>query len=127
MRSGPTELGEHDVSVALDEEGVAGTAQDVQRDLVRHRRRRQKDRLLLAEELGPDPLELVDGRVLALLLVADDRGGDRLPHPGRGLGKRVGAQIDHRNANSALGGLPWEGDSRRASRTPITEARGLWK
>ena len=40
-------------------------------------------------------LELVDGRILALLLVADRRGGDRRAHP-RGRPRRgVGAEVDH--------------------------------
>ena len=95
MRGRAAELGEHDVGVPLDEQRVARAAEDLQRDLVRHRRRREEDRLLLAEELRPPPLELVDGRVLALLLVADGRVRDRLPHRCGRLGQGVGAKIDH--------------------------------
>ena len=56
--------------MALDEERVAGCAKDVEGDLVRHRRRRQEHRFLVAEELGASPLELVDRGILPLLLVA---------------------------------------------------------
>ena len=59
-----------------------GSVRIAQRDLVRHRRRRQVDRVLLAEQLRAAPLELEDGRVLALLLVADLRVRHRLAHPG---------------------------------------------
>jgi hypothetical protein len=95
VRRRAAELGQHDVSVALDEKRVAGAAEDLQRDLVRHRRGRQEDGLLMAEELRPAPLELVDRRVLPFLVVADGGARDRLPHLGRGLGQRVGAKIDH--------------------------------
>ena len=57
---------------------VAGLGEDPERDLVRHRRRRQVDRRLLAEQLRGARLELDHRRVLALLLVADDRVRDRL-------------------------------------------------
>ena len=60
-----------------------------------HRRRREVDRLRLAEELGPAPLELEHGRVLALLLVADLGARHRRAHRVRRLGLRVGAEIDH--------------------------------
>ena len=97
MRSRSTQLRQHDVGLGLDEQGIAGTAEDVQRDLVGHRRGREKDRLLVPEELGSSPLELVDGRVLALLLVADRGVRDRLAHRLRRLGQRIGAEIDHRS------------------------------
>ena len=72
-----------------------GSREDPQRDLVRHRRGRDEDGLLLAEQRGAAALELEHGRVLALLLVADDRLGDRPAHLGRRLGERVGAEVDH--------------------------------
>ena len=95
MHRGAAELGEEDVRVLLGEELVPRLGQDAERDLVRHSRRREVDGLLLAEELGAAPLELVHGRVLALLLVADDGVRDRLPYRRRRLGERVGAKIDH--------------------------------
>ena len=83
------------MGVPLDEQGIARTAEDVQRDLIGHRRGRKKNRLLVAEKLRPSTLEVVDGRVLALLLVADRGVGDRLAHRLRGLGQGIGAEIDH--------------------------------
>ena len=72
------------VRVLLREQLVAGLREDPQRDLVRHRRRRQEDGGLVAEEGGGAPLELEDGRVLAVLLVADLGVRDRLAHGGVG-------------------------------------------
>src|SRR5439155_26817200 len=92
---GPAELGEKDVRVLLGDHLVAGLTEGAERDLVRHRRSRDEDRFLQAEELRSPPLELVDGRVLALLLVADLGGRDRRAHLGRGSRLRVRAEIDH--------------------------------
>ena len=64
-------LVDHDVCVLLRDEDVAGPRVELERDLVRHRRRRQEERRLLPEQRGRALLQLVDGRVLALLLVAD--------------------------------------------------------
>ena len=53
-----------------------------------------KEAALLAEALRHHRLEAADGRVLAVLVVADGRRGDRLPH-GRGrAGDGVGAEVD---------------------------------
>ena len=52
-------------------------------------------RATLAEEVPFSTLELDDGGILPLLLVADDGVRDRLAHRGRGLGQRVGAEVDH--------------------------------
>ena len=81
-------LGDEDVRVLLGDQHVPGLGLDPEGDLVRHRRRRQEDRFLLPEQLRCPALELEHGRVLALLLVADDRVRDRLPHRGRRLGQR---------------------------------------
>ena len=59
---------------------VAALAEDRERDLVRHRRRRQVDGLLVPEQRRAAPLELEHGRVLALLLVADLGARHRLAH-----------------------------------------------
>ena len=96
MRGRPTKLRQHDVRVLLDEQRIARAAEDVQRDLIRHRRRRQENGLLVPEELGASPLELVDSRVLPLLLVAYGGVRDRVTHRARGLGQGVGAEVDHR-------------------------------
>src|SRR5204863_274315 len=69
MDRGPAELGQHDVRVSFDEQSASRPTEDVESDLVRHRRGGNEDGLLLPEELGPATLELVHGRVLALLLV----------------------------------------------------------
>jgi hypothetical protein len=49
----------------------------------------------VAEQLGRAPLELVDGRVLAQLLVADLRRRDRGAHLGAWAAGGVGAEVDH--------------------------------
>jgi hypothetical protein len=69
--------------------------QDPKRDLVGHRRRRQEERRLLTEERGGALLQLVDGGILAQLLVADLGRGHRRAHLRRRSGRRVGAEIDH--------------------------------
>ncbi len=56
----------------------------------------RKIALLLPQELGDAPLQLVDGRVLALLLVADGRLGDGAAHSLGRPRRRVGAEVDHR-------------------------------
>ncbi len=66
-----------------------------QRDLVRHRRGGQEDRLRLPEQDRRTRLELVDRRILALLLVAHPSGGDRRAHARRRLRGGIGAQVDH--------------------------------
>ena len=106
MGCGPAQLRQHDVRVALDQERVPGSAEDVEGDLIRHGGGRQEDSLLLAEELRPTPLELVDRRILPLLLVSDGRARDRLPHRGRRLGERVRAEVDHRANFAVFKGQP---------------------
>jgi hypothetical protein len=64
---------------------------DPQSDLVRHRRGREKDGLLLAEQGRATRLELVDRRILAALLVADGGLRDRGAHARRRTGGGVGA------------------------------------
>ena len=89
------ELVDEDVRVLLGEEHVARPPVELEGDLVRHRRGGEKDRSVVSEELGHALLELVDGRILAHLLVTDDGGGDGSTHPGRRSGNGVGAKIDH--------------------------------
>ena len=57
--------------MAPDDDHVAGTAEDAQRDLVRHHAGGDEDRGGLADERGVGLLELDDGRVLAVAVVAD--------------------------------------------------------
>ena len=89
------ELVAKDVRHLLGDHLVAGLRQRAERDLVRHRGSREEDRLLVAEQLRRALLERDHGRILALLLVPDLGVGDRPPHLGRGLGQRVGAEVDH--------------------------------
>ena len=89
------ELGDEDVAVLLADQLVAELGVEADRDLVRHRRGRQEDRLVLAEQVRGALLELVDRRVLAPLLVADGRGRDRRAHPRRRPGGGVRAEVDH--------------------------------
>jgi hypothetical protein len=91
----PAELGDQHVRVLLGEQLVARPSVQPERDLVRHRGRRQEDRLLLPEQLCAAGLELVHGRVLAFLLVSDDGVRDRPAHSGGRLRQRVGAKLDH--------------------------------
>ena len=93
---GAAELRDEDVRVLLADELVAELGVQPQRDLVRHRRGREEDRLVLAEQRRRAGLQVVDGRVLALLLVADDGRGDRGAHPLGRLRGGVGAKVDHR-------------------------------
>ena len=90
----PAELRDQHVRGRLRIELVAGTAKQMQRDLVRHRRGREEDRLLLAEQLRAAPLQLVDGRIFALLLVPNLGRGDRGAHARGRLRDGVGAKVD---------------------------------
>src|SRR5688500_7371113 len=89
------ELRDEDVTVLFADELVARLGVQAERDLVRHRRGRQEDRLLLAEQRSGARFELVDGRIFAPLLVADGSLGDGGAHPGGGPRRGVGAQVDH--------------------------------
>ena len=96
----------------LGQQHVPRPAVQLERDLVRHRRRRHEQRGFLAEQLRDAALELVDGRVLALLLVSDRGIGDRPSHSGCGPRDGVGPEIDHARAET----LP-SGDGSRAPRS----------
>ncbi len=89
-------LVDEDVRPLLRHDLAAGPAEHAQRGLVRHRRRRQEERRLVPEQLGHPALQLVRGRILALLLVADLGSRHGREHPGRRLRDGVGAQVDHR-------------------------------
>ena len=73
-------LVDDDVRVLLGDEDVARPRVELERDLVRHRRGRHEDRRLVAEQRRNAFLQRVDGRILALLLVADRRLRDRAAH-----------------------------------------------
>jgi hypothetical protein len=91
----PPELVPKDVGHRLGDDLVARLGQRAERDLIRHRRGREEDGLLLAEQLGGALLECNDGRVLAFLLVSDGRFGDGLAHAGGWLRDGVRAKVDH--------------------------------
>ena len=73
---------------------VPGRAEQPERELVRHRARRHVERGLLAEQRRRQRLEPVDGRVLAVAVVADLGVGHRAPHLGRRRGDGVGPEVD---------------------------------
>src|SRR5262249_22462310 len=83
------------VGPLLRDDLAAGAAQHAQRGLIRHRRGRQEERRLMAEQLRRPPLQLVRRRVLADLLVAGLGGRHRRQHPRRRLRHRAGAEVDH--------------------------------
>jgi hypothetical protein len=103
MHRRAAELGDQDVRQLLGDQLVAGLAEHTQRDFVRHRRSRHEDRVLVAQDLGRPPLELVDGRVLPNLLVTDLGVHHRVAHRLRRLRRRIGAEIDHRQLPAVLG------------------------
>jgi hypothetical protein len=89
-----TELADHDVRALLEDQLGATLAEDRKRDLVTHRRRGQIDSLLVTEEQRRATLQLEDGWVLALLLVADLGVRHRVAHRAGRLRHRVGAEVD---------------------------------
>ena len=92
---GSSELGDHDVRRLLHHQLGAPLAEDRERDLVAHRRRRQVHGLFVAEQSGDALLEREHRRVLPLLLVTDVGPRHRLAHALRRLRLRVGTKIDH--------------------------------
>jgi hypothetical protein len=101
MHGGAPELRQEDVSVLLCDQLVTRLRQGPEGDLVRHRRGGNVNGLLLSEQLGDPALELVDGRVLAPLLVADLGLGYRLAHAAARLGLRIRTKVDHDLDSSA--------------------------
>ena len=88
-------LADEDVRALLADQLLARPREDAERELVGKRRRREKERRLLAEQLRPTPLQLVDGRVLARVVITDlgvRHGG---PHRRRRTGLHIAAQLDH--------------------------------
>ena len=108
------ELGDEDVGVLLRDHLIAGLAEQPQRDLVRHRRGGDEDRLLLTEQLGRTGLELVHGRVLAALLVAHLGGRNGGAHLRRRLGLGVRTEIDHQTPFGASTAAAAAGSSERS-------------
>src|SRR5207245_9625495 len=100
VRRGPALLRKQYVRVLLREQLATWFGENFQCDLVGHRRRREVDGLVLPEQLGGAALELVDRRVLTLLLVAHLGGGDGGAHTGGGLRRGVRTKVDHASESS---------------------------
>ena len=95
MNGGAAGLEDQDVRPLLGDQLPAGPRQHAEGDLVRHRRRREEERALVPQQFRRPALQLVDGRILLLLLVTDLGGGHRRQHLGGRLRSGVGPQIDH--------------------------------
>jgi hypothetical protein len=93
---GPSPLVDQDVRPLFGDDLAPGPAEHAECGLVRHRGGREEERCLVPEQLGHAALQLVGGRILALLLVADLGGRHRGEHPCRRLRDGVGAEVDHR-------------------------------
>ena len=84
------------VALATDDDVVPRPGQRAKRDLIGHRSRRQPERGFLSEQGRDLFLQQVDGGILAVLIVADRRGGDGGAHLLRGTGDGVRTQVDRR-------------------------------
>ena len=78
----------------LEQDLITGAAVDRERNLVAHRSGRQKERRLLAEELGHGILEQIDGGIFPKLLVPDFRFTHEPAHGRRRTGDGVAEQVD---------------------------------
>ena len=92
------------------------------RDQVAHRPGNDEQAGVLAEQRRRTLLQGVDRRVFAEDVVADVRRCHRSPHLLRGLGHRVGAQVDH----SSSVGLGRRGTTSAQSR-PSIDSPGWWR
>jgi hypothetical protein len=95
VNGGTACLEDQDVRALFGDQLPARPREDAQSDLVGHRRRRQEEGTLLPQELGRPPLELVDRRVLLLLLVTDLGLSHRRQHCRGRFRRRVGTEVDH--------------------------------
>ena len=95
MRRCAAVLVDHDMRGLLGDEDVAGSTVQLHGDLVGHRRRRDEDRRLLAQQRRDARLQLVDAGILALLLVPDRSLGDGTSHPLGRSRSGIGAEVDH--------------------------------
>ncbi len=86
-----------DVGMRLRAEQRLGAARAMRqhRGQIAHRAARHQHRRFLAQSVGGHPLEPVDGRILAVNVVAQFRARHRLAHLGGRQRDRVAAQIDH--------------------------------
>src|SRR4029079_19338971 len=121
----PAQLRLEEMRVLLGDQLIAGLGEDPKSDLLRHRRGRDVDGLLLTEQFGDALFEVVDGRVLATLLVADLGIGDRVSHAAAGLRFRVGAEIDHVRILQSVDILALQ-ETLERSGEPAFRARQVW-
>ena len=70
--------------LVADDDFIAGTGQHLEGDLVCHRAARHEQGRLLAEQLGDLLLQQIDRWVLAILVIADRRGGHERRMPSEG-------------------------------------------
>ena len=89
----PAGLGAREVRRAFDEHEVTRRGMGRDSDQVAHQARREEHGRLLPEQRGDALAQRGHGRVEALLLVADRRGGDRRTHRVGGPRLRVGGQV----------------------------------
>ena len=94
VQTGGAGLVDHHVLALAGDHSRAGAAEQSQRDLVRHRARRHEDRRLLTDSRREGLLEVANGRVLAVAVVAHDRVAHGPPHHRGWFGDGVGAQVD---------------------------------
>jgi hypothetical protein len=94
QRGRPARLEVDGMRGAMRKHLLAGTAVHAHGDLVAHGARGQKERGVLAQELGDHVLQEIDRGILILLLVAHLRLAHEAAHLGGGLGHRVAVEID---------------------------------
>jgi hypothetical protein len=82
------------VAVLGGDDLVAAAAMDEQRDLIAHRAARQKDRVLLAEQLGDAGGERIHRGIFAAAFVAHLSGRHGGTHGGAGTCRGIANQID---------------------------------
>ena len=104
----------HGVALGADDHVVARAAEELERELVGHRPRRDEQRRLLAEQGGDPLLQRDDARVLAVLVVADLGRGDRGAHRLGRARDGVGAEVDHRLSSRSRAARSARGPAARA-------------
>ena len=100
QRCRPASLVQQWMGRLVQQDLVARTAVHREGDLVAHRPRGEEQRRLLAEQLRHHLLEPVDGRILAILLVAHLGLGHGAAHGRGGTGDGVAEEIDGDRAHA---------------------------
>src|SRR4029453_11598046 len=117
----PARLGIDRVSAAMGDHLFAVPRVHAQRDLVAHGARGHEHRGFLAQELGHHLAELVDRRVLELLLVAHRRLAHEPAHVARGLADGVAVEVDVDARRIAHDGHAFRHRAFAASNTDFSE------